>query len=91
MDDGHVASIYWQYKNVKKNAMSLVDQSIAVLKFVGCHELFLRGHDVRAGREVFLDMVQYTASLNTILRDQLDGAAISKGVSKVVMTSNLIF
>ena len=45
----------------------------------------LRGHDERAGSSksgVFLDIVEYTASLDSALRDHVDAATVSKGTSK---------
>ncbi|XP_077969971.1 zinc finger MYM-type protein 1-like [Styela clava] len=91
LDEGRAFSIRRHNQNVEKNR-HVLGRLIDVLKFIGCHELSLRGHDERAGssnRGVFLDMVEYTASLDTVLRDHLDAATVSKGTSKDIQNDLL--
>ncbi|GLV33389.1 hypothetical protein CBL_20135, partial [Carabus blaptoides fortunei] len=55
------------------------------IKFCGVHELPLRGHDETVdsnNRGVFLDMVSYTATLDSVLNDHLENSKVAKGTSK---------
>ena len=84
MDAGHAVSIRLHNMTVQRTR-HVLGRLIDMLKFIGCHELSLRGHDERAGfsnRGVFLDRVECTASPDSVLRDYLDAATVSKGTSK---------
>ena len=84
MDEGHAVSIRRHNMTVQRNR-HVLGRLIDMLKFIGWHELSLRGHDERGGssnRGVFLDIVEYTASRDSALRDHLDAATVSKGTSK---------
>ncbi|XP_065650768.1 zinc finger MYM-type protein 1-like [Hydra vulgaris] len=84
IDAGYSLSIKKHNELVDKNRHTL-SRVIDCIKFCGVHELPLRGHDETIdsnNRGVFLDMVSYTATLDSAFSDHLKDSKITKNTSK---------
>lgn len=91
LNEGYSLSVCRHNELVDKNR-HVLSRVIDAIKFIGFHELSLRGHDEKEGslnRGVFLDLIDYTASMDSILREHLDNATVAKGASKTIQNDVL--
>ena len=76
---------------VEKNR-HVLSKLIDCIKFCGAFELAMRGHDETADSDnpgVFLGLVDFTASLDSVLSKHLETATVFKGTSKTVQNELL--
>lgn len=70
----------------------VLSKIIDCVKFCGAFELALRGHDETkdsAKKGIFLGLIDFSAELDTVLREHLQKATIFKGTSKTVQNEIL--
>lgn len=81
LDSAYKLAIQRHNDQVKKNR-SVLNQLINAIRFCGKHELALRGHDEREESEnpgIFRSLVDYTAAMDSILKNHLETAKVFKG------------
>lgn len=91
LNESYRVSVCKHNELVDKNR-HVLSRVIDAIKFIGVHELPLRGHDEKEcslNRGVFLDLIKYTASIDSILREHLDTATVAKGTSKTIQNDVL--
>ena len=91
IDGGYHRSIIKHNELVDRNRHAL-NMIINCIKFCGFHELPLRGHDEvegSANRGVFLDLVTYTADLESAFREHLEKYNVVKNTSKSIQNDIL--
>lgn len=90
-DSGHHQSVARHNELVDKNR-HVLSRIIDCIKFCGIHESPLCGHDETVqlnNREVFLDLVEWAASLDNILDDHLKNSKVAKCTSKTIQNDLL--
>ncbi|XP_073323342.1 zinc finger MYM-type protein 1-like [Pagrus major] len=91
LDEGYRIGIRKHNEEVDKNR-HILSKIIDCVKFCGAFELALRGHDESEGSEnpgVFRGLVDFVASLDTVLHEHLQTATVFKGTSKTVQNELL--
>ncbi|GLV40251.1 hypothetical protein CBL_07153 [Carabus blaptoides fortunei] len=84
IDTGYHLNTKKHNELVDKNRHTL-SRIIDCIQFCGVHELPLRGYYETVdsnNRGVFLDMVSYTATLDSVLNDHLENSKVAKDTSK---------
>ena len=69
----------------------VLNRVIDALKFLGIHELPLRGNDESAmssSRGAFTDLLECTANMDEKLRDHLTNATVARNTSKDIQNEN---
>lgn len=91
LDEGYRISVKKHNEEVDKNRYILL-RIIDAIKFCGEFELALRGHDETedsGNAGVFKGLINYTAAIDSALRDHLDNAKVFKGTSKTIQNDLL--
>ena len=91
LDDGYNRSVVRRNEKIAKNR-HVLNRVIDALKFLGIHELPLRGNDeseMSSNRGAFLDLLEYTASMDEKLRDHLSNATVARNTSKDIQNDLL--
>lgn len=91
ISDGYKLSKSRHNENVTKNRY-IIEKIINILKFIGAHELSLRGHDESdssANRGVFKDLVDYTSQFDAALHEHLQTSNVAKHTSKTTQNEIL--
>ena len=91
LDDDHRTAVRKHNEEEDKNR-HILSKIIHCVKFCGAFELALRGHDETDSSlnpGVFRRLVDFVASLDTVLEEHLKTAAVFKGTSKTVQNELL--
>ena len=91
LSEAYRVNILKHNREVEKNR-HVLSKIIDCIKFCGAFELALRGHDESAGSDnpgVFLGLVNFTASLDSVLSQHLESSTVFKGTSKTIQNELL--
>ena len=81
LNDGYRVSIHKHNEQVDNNRY-ILSQIIDAIKFCGEFELVLKGHDETDDSNnpgVFKGLINYTATIDSVLKDHLENAKVFKG------------
>lgn len=91
LDDGYRISVRNHNELVDKNRY-ILSRIIDAIKFCGEFELALRGHDETEETDnpgIFKGLINYTAALDSVLKDHLQNSTVFKGTSKTIQNELL--
>lgn len=91
LDDGYRVSVRKHNELVDKNRY-ILSRIIDAIKFCGEFELALRGHDETEDSSnpgIFQGLINYTAALDTVLKEHLESSNVFKGTSKIIQNELL--
>lgn len=91
LDDAYRLSIRKHNELVDKNRY-ILSRIIDAIKFCGEFELGLRGHDETEESNnpgIFKGLINYTAALDSVLKDHLENSTVFKGTSKTIQNELL--
>lgn len=91
LDDGHRIAVRKHNEEVDKNR-HILSKIIDCVKFCGAFELALRGHDESDCSDnpgIFRGLVDFVASLDSVLEEHLKTATVFKGTSKTIQNELL--
>ena len=84
LDDGYNRSVVRRNEKIAKNR-HVFNRVIDALKFLGIHEVPLRGNDeseMSPKRGTFTDLLECTSNMDKKLRDHLTNATVGRNTSK---------
>ena len=90
-NDAHEQSMARRNEKIARHR-HVLNKVIDALKFLGIHELPLRGNDeseMSSNRGAFLNLLEYIASMDDKLRDYLTNAKVARNTSKDIQNDLL--